>query len=447
LSRSIRWRLLALLLAVLVPVWGGAVFLLQYHARREVARLLDTQLAQLAVQLVVSTRHEIDEDDLKHLERNVIPAIDPCLTVQVWSRDGRLLARTDGAPLYPLLPAASLGYADVVREGVRWRALAVTDPERGDRVDVAQCSEERQAAIGGMIVRVLTPLLWALPLLVGLLWLGIGGGLAPLGRLARELAARDHRRLDPIPAEEVPREVMPLVQSLNDLFRRLDAAYLQQRRFTADAAHELRTPLAGIKTQAEVAVRSTTEPERRKALEQVLQGVNRAVHLVRQLLVLARIDREATDLVFSNPDLHRLAVSVLSEATPSALSKGVELELDGEGPFPVRGNADLLAILLRNLVDNAIRYTPRGGYVLAKVDAEAGAVRFTVADSGPGIPPEERERVFARFYRVAGGAPDGSGLGLSIVQRIAELHGANVQLRGRDEDPGLLVEVRFPQPA
>ncbi len=298
-----------------------------------------------------------------------------------------------------------------------------------------------------MIVRVLTPLLWALPLLVGLLWLGIGGGLAPLDRLARELAARDHRRLDPIPAEEVPREVMPLVQGLNDLFQRLDAAYLQQRRFTADAAHELRTPLAGIKTQAEVAMRATKDPERRKALEQVLQGVNRAVHLVRQLLVLARIDREAADLVFSRPDLHRLAVSVLSEVTPSALGKGVELELQGEGPLPVRGNADLLAILLRNLVENAIRYTPRGGCVLAKVEAEAGAARFTVADSGPGIPPEERERVFARFYRVAGGAPDGSGLGLSIVQRIAELHGANVQLRGRDEDPGLLVEVRFPQPA
>jgi two-component system sensor histidine kinase QseC len=279
-----------------------------------------------------------------------------------------------------------------------------------------------------------------------MVWLGVGRGLAPLGRLAREVSGRDPRSLDEIPTATVPSEVLPLVQALNRLFQRLGSAFLAQRRFTADAAHELRTPLAGVKTQAQVAMRAPDPAERQRALEQVLKGIARAGHLVEQLLVLARIDRESTDIAFAHPDLHKIAVSVLSELSPQALARGVDLELDGDRGVPVRGSPDLLSILLRNLVDNAVRHTPPNGRVLVRVTREQVGALLTVQDNGPGIPPEQRERVFARFYRLDCAAGEGSGLGLSIVQRISALHGATISLQDGPGGAGLAVEVRFPEP-
>jgi two-component system, OmpR family, sensor kinase len=431
-------------LASSIGAWVLVGVLVQSDTGRQVGGLLDSELSQTSRLLLAVARLEVAESALQQVLNQYQG--DPCTAFQVWRPDGTLAARTPSIPHQTLLPAYPLGFSDASFDGQRWRVLHVRDPDTGHDVLAAECYEDRSALTRHIVLRVLRPLLWALPVVVALLWLGIGKGLAPLGRLAREVSSRDPRALDAIPTQTVPREVLPLVEALNKLFQRLDAAFLQQRRFTADAAHELRTPLAGIKTQAEVALRATDASDRLRALEQVLGGVRRAVHLVEQLLVLARIDREATELVLSQPDLRRIAVSVLSEVTPYALKKGVEVELQGDALAPVRGSPDLLGMLLRNLVDNAVRYTPMGGQVFVIVRREGDAVVLSVEDNGPGIPAEERERVFARFYRLPGAAGEGSGLGLSIVQRIATLHGASVKLRDRDGGIGLGVEVRFPPP-
>jgi two-component system sensor histidine kinase QseC len=447
LIASIRRRLLGIVLASVIGAWVLAGLLVQYYARREVGDLLDAELAQTTRLLLAVARHELAELDLESLQQALNQYQgDPCTAFQVWRPDGTLAARTPSVPHQMLLPAYPLGFSDASIDGRRWRVFHARDPETGHDIQAAECYEDRDALTRHITLDVLRPLLWALPIVVVLLWLGISKGLAPLGRLAREVSGRDRRALDAIPTETVPREVLPLVEALNKLFHRLDAAFLQQRRFTADAAHELRTPLAGIKTQAEVALRATEDSNRRRALEQVLGGVRRAGHLVEQLLVLSRIDREATELVFSQPDLRKIAVSVLSEITPYALKKGVEVELEGDSPAPVQGSPDLLAVLLRNLVDNAVRCTPMGGQVFVIVRCEDDAVVLSVEDRGPGIPAEQRQRVFERFYRLPGAVGEGSGLGLSIVQRIAALHGASVKLRDRDGGPGLVVDVTFPPP-
>jgi two-component system sensor histidine kinase QseC len=290
--------------------------------------------------------------------------------------------------------------------------------------------------------RILHPVFYVVPLLALLIWFGVGRGLAPLKELARQVRWRSPDNLEAVP-DPAMAEARPLVESLNKLLGRLREALDNERRFTADAAHELRTPLAVIKTNAQVAQRARNEEEYRSALESLVAGVDRCSRLVQQLMTLARLDPDGPSLEHRRLNLAKICAETLAEVANAALEKNIDLSLDADAPVPVRAQAAPLAILVRNLAENAVRYTPAGGHVRVSARIFDGFPELRVEDSGPGIPASERTRVFDRFYRLASGEGLGSGLGLSIVRRIADLHGATIAL---DEAPGggLAVVVRFP---
>jgi two-component system sensor histidine kinase QseC len=355
-----------------------------------------------------------------------------------------LLLRSPNAPYTPLTQQ-EYGFTDQSLRGESWRVFSLPDDSSPMVVQVGERHEVREALIHSIALRTMMPILVALPLLAVVIWIGVGRALLPLTKLAKQVENRAPSYLQPIESYGVPAEAKSLVASLNDLFGRLERAFDSERRFTSDAAHELRTPLAGLKTQAQVVLRSANEQNRQRAVRQLELGVDRATHLVQQLLTLARLDPDH-GLTESSPvrldDLLRLAHRDL---TPVAQDKNIELRLGSIFTHEISGHADAISILLRNLIDNAIRYTPANGLVEVSMVRDANTVAMRVADSGPGIPAEEREMVFKRFYRRLGTEAPGSGLGLSIVQRIAELHRAQIALNTSPHG-GLQVDVIFHAP-
>lgn len=293
-----------------------------------------------------------------------------------------------------------------------------------------------------LLKTMLTPLLFGVPLFGAWIWFATRRSLAPVGAIAAAVAGRAPDRLDPVVPAAAPVEIRPLLEAMNAQFSRVAVLLDNERRFTADAAHELRTPLAALALQAEVALRARDAAERDRALEQILAGSRRAGHLVEQLLTLARLD-PAVRLALQPVRLDALAAEVCAGHGAAALEKGLALELEAPDDGVVAGDPGLLRILLRNLVDNAVRYTPAGGRVVVRVAAAGDGIELGVCDNGPGIPAAERANVLQRFQRLAGQEIEGSGLGLSIVARIAELHGARLELADGIGAPGLAVRLQF----
>jgi two-component system sensor histidine kinase QseC len=335
------------------------------------------------------------------------------------------------------------GYSDTVLNNHPLRVLTRWDAGHEFMIQVAEPLSGRESLARHITFKMLQPTFIALPVLAFLLWLGIGTGLRPLQQLKQEVKQRAANQLEPLAMTDVPEEVAPLVKSLNDLFSRLEEAFEGERRFTADAAHELRTPLAALKIQAQVALRSADVSERNLALENVLRGVDRATRLVEQLLALARVDPETAAAGYEQVDLRNLAINVITDFAPLARAKQIELTLEEGVSCMVLGNATQLSLLLRNLIDNAIRYTSVGG-VTVTVSSVNGGAKLQVSDTGPGIDESEREQVQQRFYRIAGSGVEGSGLGLSIVKRIAELHSAKLEFGTNSSGYGLRVTVDLP---
>src|SRR5690606_25249516 len=269
-----------------------------------------------------------------------------------------------------------------------------------------------------------------LPLAVLMAWFRLTRGIRPLHTLRARLLQRQPDDLSPIATREVPQEILPLVHGMNDLLSRLAANLEAQRRFVADAAHQLKTPLAGLRTQAELALRTRDAEDMQHSLRHLIEGSERATRLVNQLLALARAEgSDAPENVTVPCDLQAIARAQTLARVPCAFDQGIDLGMDdNEAPVMVRGNELLLGELLSNLIDNALRYTPSGGTVTVSVNQEGSHGVLRVDDSGPGIPAAERERVFDRFYRVLGNVAEGSGLGLAIVREIAQRHGATVEL-------------------
>ena len=308
-------------------------------------------------------------------------------------------------------------------------------------------ADERDEIAEEIAEHLIKPILYALPALALALGIAVTLSLRPLNTLANEVARRDPERLDPLP-ETGPQEIAPLVTRLNALFARIVRTLDSERRFTADAAHELRTPLAAIVAQAQVASAARDEAERAHALTQLAVSAERASRLIDQLLTLARMESAPQ----TGQTLCRLDELLLESAVahgPEAISKGIALEISEREPAPVRGDAVLLRVLLRNLIDNALRYTPADGRVVLSVQVTAAGVQLCVTDSGPGIAPAQRPHALQRFVRLAGQELAGSGLGLAIVQRIAEVHGARLHLAdglpgSAPGQHGLAVRVVFP---
>ncbi len=438
---SIRRTLLFWLLAGLIAIGALASGATYIAARYEVGELLDLQLKQLAY----STR--IDD-----LLRGRQPGFDPRsaaagegvteLVTQIWDHDGVLVYWSQPGTGLPI--PATPGYATVHRNDRDWRVYTLVQGSHA--LQVAQAQDEREAIATNTAVRALLPFVVLLPLFGALIWFAVGRGLRPLYAMSRAVAKRRPDALAPLTERAMPEELQPLAVSLNDLLSRLDAALSAQRRFTAEAAHELRTPLAALKLQLDVARRASDGSARAAAFGDLDAGVARASHLVEQLLTLARIEPGALATRAADCDLVALAKEAIVARGGLAANKGVDLGLAREAPVRVRGDSASLSTLLSNLLDNALRYTPPGGRVDVAVEDEDGAAVLTVADTGPGIPAEERERVFDRFYRGSGNSEPGSGLGLSIVKRIADAHQAAISLRDPEQGSGLVVTVRFPSP-
>lgn len=439
--RSLRARLLALLLVGISVAWFGTALFTYFDTRKELDELLDAHLAQSAALLVSQAQGEFDQGEPVRFAAT--PKHGPKVAFQIWEDGSTLRLRSAGAPA-ERLTAREQGFSDVSLRNKTWRVYSAWDDAHRNLVQVAEERDLRDEIIEDIAESLLLPFVVALPLLGVLLWLAVTRGIHPLRRLGEEISHRAADNLSALDMRDAPAEIAPLVENLNRLFGRVGDLIDRERQFTADAAHELRTPLAGLRAQAQVARAEADAPERERALDNVIAGCDRAVRLVEQLLTLARLEPEVLKTRRVDCDLARLAREVVADAVPFALDRNVEIELDAPRPFELSGAPELLRILVRNLVDNAVRYSPSGGVVNVSLAERT----LTVLDQGPGVHPEERANLGRRFHRLLGSGQDGSGLGLSIVKRIAELHDASVafddgEASAGDNRSGLRVSVVF----
>lgn len=441
---SLQRRLLALVLGLAAAVWLGTAVRTWFDARHELEELLDAHLAQAAALLVAQQLGE-PKDDVPSLDAPILHKDAPKIAFQVF-HEGRLALRSANAPIAPMIAPGEgfhSGFRSVAIDGTAWRVFATYGAERDIQVYVGEHQRSRESILWALLRGSLQPLVLALPLLALAIWWAVYRGLAPLRKLGQTLARREPQALQPVQVPGAPAEMLPMLDALNALFERIGRLMESERRFTADAAHELRTPIAAIRAQAQVALAEPDEGARRHALQATLQGCDRAARLVEQLLTLSRLEAaEAPPL--ATLDLSGLVQGVVAELAPQALQRHQQLALEAAPICRVHGEATLLVVLVRNLVDNALRYSPARAQVNVAVGVQCGTVTLVVEDSGPGLAEAELQRLGERFFRVLGSAQPGSGLGWSIVQRIAQVHGATLQARRSAALGGLLVSVQWP---
>lgn len=483
---SLRRRLLTSLMLIILAAWAVVLVMVFASAQHEVEEVFDADLARSARVLQALLLHEVEEEQfidsqvqlvlnevgseqlsrypalatilagyldrsgLVQLEFPELPKdnnhkYESKLTFVARYADGTVMLRSNGAPDVAL---GSNGYIDFTKNDDEWRIFSLYDPATGFNVQIGERAEIRRELVRYITLSTLTPLIAALPILALLIWLAVGRGMRPLHRVAQEVARRAPDSLEPISDQGTPHEVHSLLTALNQLFQRVANAIQRERRFTADAAHELRTPLAALKTHLQVARNHSKDAATRRSLDQALAGVDRATHSVVQLLALARAEADQRRMLMNaRVDLREVAADVVATLSQEAVDRNIDLGLDAPVPVFVKGDSTSLQILSRNLVDNAIRYTQSGGAVTVSVKLAEDHPVLSVADNGQGIAEAERESIFNRFYR---GSEEktkgttGSGLGLSLVQQLVELHNATLDLGKGLDDTGLGIAVQFP---
>jgi two-component system OmpR family sensor kinase len=431
--KSIRRNLLfALLGAMLLVLLLGAAA--TYRAEEQQAQgLLDYQLRQTALALRdqafgAGSPPELpaDQNDFDY-------------SIQVWNEHGVSIYYSYPPHVFP--NRAQLGFSTVQTDEGPWRVFAMQG--RSEVVQVAQPITRRNQLAAHAALQSLRPFLLLFPIMGGLIWILVGRGLAPIARLAGAIGTRTPSLMQPV-SEAVPEEVQPLVSALNDLLARLNSALQAQRQLVADAAHELRTPLAALLLQTQLVERASSDQQRAAALVELKLGLERANRVMQQLLTLAREEPGAVRAAFASLQLDTLIESVVAGFHAIAEAKGIALSVSTAGLTPlVSGDEASLRTLFANLLDNAVRYTPTGGSVSVFLREQAGLPVVSVEDSGPGIPLSDRERVFDRFYRRAGVEEQGTGLGLAIVRTIAQRHHLKLTL-GTSSAGGLSVTIEFP---
>ncbi len=429
---SLRWRLLLSLLALLALaalLTGGLTY---RSVLAQTEALFDYQLRQMALSL--RDQGEIAPDQAAALNDEELDVV-----IQIWTADGRTIYAS--RPHSALPARALIGWADVEAGPERWRTFSVATRDRV--IQVAQPLRIRQHLAANAALRSVLPLAAVAPLLGAALWWLTALTLRPLQQLAVAVRRRDADALSPLPASGLPDEVAPLADALNALLARLARSLDGQRAFVADAAHELRSPLTALKLQLTLLERAPDDAARRAAQAELARGIERSARLVEQLLALARSEPGAPPAPAQRVDLAELAREVMADTVPLALQRGSALDLQATGAVPVEGDAVALRLLLRNLIDNALRHSPPGTPVAVGVERLGDQAVLRVDDAGPGIPPDDRERVFDRFYRRSATPAEGSGLGLAIVRSIAERHGGTVAL-DRSPQSGLRAELRLP---
>ena len=441
LSHSLRGRLLWFLLAAITIAALAQASIAYRAALNDADEIFDYHMEQMALSLRsnaplsnAEAQAKNNDDDDHNNE----------MMVQVWTPDGVQVFRT--LTRAPLPQHAVLGFSNVRANKTTYRIFSVQTPTQ--TVQVAQDMAVRRNMARNLALRTVAPIAVMMPMLMLVVWWVVSGSLAPVARVRTQVASRQADDLSPVSEADLPDEVVPLVHELNLLFGRVRTAFDAQQNFVADAAHELRTPLAALKLQAASLGRADSDEARALAISRLSAGIERATRLVEQLLVLARQEANAAGEVKRQPvELTDLAKRTLGDMALAAQAKQIDLGLERADPGAVDGQPDALAILVRNLIDNAIKYTPAGGKVDVEIVNDARGVCLRVEDSGPGIPAEERERVFDRFYRIAGSEASGSGLGMAIIKAIADRHHATLELDESKRLGGLSVSVRFPASA
>lgn len=456
---SVRTRIL---LPVLVLVLLGDLlisWLVLRDSHHEIEEVYDAQLAQSArlLQGVLRQRDPAQKPDAADWERlhqafdqamsrvGVEGAAHPYetrLTFQVWRDDGQLLMRSAEAPILAA-PPATLGAHDLLENGKDWCAFLLADPQQGLLIWVGERDDIRQDLIQRIMRHTLWPTLIGVPLLSVLIWLAIGWGFKPLRAMAQGIRGRSSETLQPLQLKPLPRDLEPMQTALNQLLGQIDSLLERERRFIADAAHELRTPLAILRIHAQNAQHAATPEQRQEALDFLRNGVDRATRLASQLLTLARIEPPSMPLQHSPVALTALVREELAELAPLALDKDVELVLEGDEDCRIDTDPLALAIALQNLVTNALNFAPPGSEVRVRVQPlDDASVRLSIEDAGPGIDEAQRPRLLERFY--SQGTANGAGLGLAIVQAIAGRIGSRLELHNRPEG-GLCAVLLLPR--
>jgi two-component system, OmpR family, sensor kinase len=437
--RSIRanlvlWVVGALALGTVVVL--AATYVL---TRKQVGSLFDEELKQVA--LAVHLREDWTQTRRLRIAR---PGFD--LSVRAYDKTGRVYFETALPSLPADLPQSFIeGIALIDTLEGPWRVYTHVTEE--GTVQVGQAVATRDELARELSLSVLMPMLVLIPVLGMVVAWTLRRGLQPLHETSRRVSDRDASRLDPLPTDNVPRELLPLVHQINGLLARLEGALDAQRRFLADAAHELRSPVAALALQVQLAERGQTPAARSAALHELARGVERARRLVQQLMDFARLDSAVPLQAFAAVNLAALAREVVSSYTVRAERQDVDLGVEAPGVLQAFGAEPELRSLLENLVDNALRYAPAGSPVTVSVSEADEMIELSVVDAGRGVPAAERERVFQRFHRVAGDATQGTGLGLAIVKAIVERHHGSIALSDADprsELPGLVVSIRLP---
>ncbi|OIQ99322.1 sensor protein QseC [mine drainage metagenome] len=430
--RSIRqslllWLILGMMVAICISGLSS-----YYLAQDEANELFDYQIKQVALSLNgqnQSTEIVVAEDEDPE-EDNVI---------QIWTARGK--------PLFTSYPTRALpryvtsGWHTVNYKQMPWRIY--NTQRHGQLIQVAQPMTVRDELAVGLAVRMLIPFLLLIPILAGLIWWVVGRSLTPLDAVTTAVSTRHEDAMQTLNESGLPQEILPMVAALNQLLKRLNQTLQTQRAFIADAAHELRTPLTALKLQLQLTERAITEEQRTVGFVKLNERLDRSIHLVRQLLTLARSESKEQSEAFLPIDLGTLVQSVVEDFKPLAEVHQTDLQLDVKLNVMVTGQKESLRILVSNLIDNAIRYTSNSGQVRVSVTREDGEIALRVIDNGRGIPAQERERVLDRFYRSEGTEITGSGLGLAIVRNIAEAHHATLVLSDNLISSGLIVTVKF----
>ncbi len=437
LSHSLRARLLWLLLVAIIFTAGAQAIIAYRTALAEADVIFDYQMQQMAMSLrpgLPVGAELLDERVAPNDEENFD------FVIQVWTADG--LRVFQSAARAELPQRAVLGFSTVQARGTTYRLFSVASGTQV--IQVAQDLAARREMAGTLALRTVSPMLVMVPLLMVVVWWVVSASLAPVSRVRQQVAARQADDLSELDERDLPDEIHPLVHELNLLFHRLSQAFDAQKNFVADAAHELRSPLAALKLQVQGLRRAADDAARDIAIHRLNAGIDRATRLVEQLLVLAR--QQSNSAVGAKPlsvDLPTLVRLAMADAAGAAALRQIDLGLVQADPSIVMGHEEALRILLRNLLDNAIKYTPVGGTVNLAIRSNEEKTFLTVEDSGPGIAADDRLRVLDRFYRVTGTEGGGSGLGLAIVKTIADLHNAALTIDSSGSLGGLRATVIF----
>jgi two-component system, OmpR family, sensor histidine kinase QseC len=463
---SIRTFLLANLLLSVTLSTTLAIIGNVFLEHKEFQTHLDSQLTLSAYTIQAFLDEESNPDEIQEIQENIDQAPNfianinydinqqvktlntllKSIQFQVWNNEDEMILHSYAAPKINI-HSKSTGFDMVWHNGKPWRTFSIVDNEKNIFITVMQRHDFRITLEKKITEDSITIMIIIYPFLGMLIWFIVGRGLQSISTTTQELKGRNRNRLTPLPLTNVPIEISPLIKELNRLFDRLSDAFFREKRFASDAAHELKTPLAAISAQAQVALQAKSEDTRRQAINKLMLSVERSTHVINQLLVLSRMVPESTISEKTKINLISLSREVIADIVPAALKKNINIELNGDkNEYLINGNHTAIAILIRNLVDNSVKYTQNGGTVSINIYTVKKEVILNVSDNGPGVPQELKNRIFERFFRVIGSKATGSGLGLSIVKQIADIHNAHISVKDNEsEKNGLTIEVKFPK--